>query len=136
METLQLPADGASLWAGMSDIELVTPDYRHHIALHYCGEPPHGDSNHLIQIDGVRAPGYAWGCHFACTANSRFLAMSWMEKRIERKTAVFDLEERRYFVLPFYMGNFRFQWPRLEGVEPSPEGRYYEFNGAENWHAY
>ena len=136
MTTYQLPADGSSLWAGMDDIELITPNGRHHIHLRYEGEPPHGDSYHSIQINGVPAPGYAWGCDFACTTDSRLLAMSWMEKRIERRTAVFDLEERRYFVLPFYMGNFCFRWPRLEGVEPASEQRSYLFNGTEDWLVY
>ncbi|MGN6263696.1 MAG: hypothetical protein ACTHNO_23465 [Ralstonia sp.] len=136
MQVLQLPADGSSLWAGMDDIELITPDGRHHVHLRYEGEPPHGDSYHLIQIDGVPAPGYAWGCTFACTPDSRLLAMSWMEKRIERKTAVFDLEGGRYFVLPFYMGNFCFRWPRLECVDPACEQRSYAFNGNENWLVY
>lgn len=120
----------------MDDIELITPNGRHHVHLRYEGEPPHGDSYHLIQIDGVSAPGYAWGCHFACTPDSRLLAMSWMEKRIERRTAVFDLGGRRYFVLPFYTYNFCFRWPRLEGGEPATEQRAYVFDGAENWLAY
>jgi hypothetical protein len=136
VEVLQLAADGSAVWAGMSDLELITPDGRHRVRLPYDGEPPHGDSCHRIEIDGVPAPGYAWGCHFACTPDSRLIAMSWMEKHIERKTAVFDLGGRRYFVLPFYIGNFCFRWPHLEGAEPTVEQRSYTFNGTENWLAY
>ncbi len=120
----------------MADIELITPDGLHRIQLPYEGEPPHGDSYHAIWIDGVRVPGHAWGGQFACTADSRFLAMSWMATRFERKTAVFDLVERRYFVLPFYMSNFCFRWPRLGAITPSSEGRSYTFNGTEAWHTY
>jgi len=131
----QLLADGSSRWAGMADIELVMPDSRP-IHLRYEGEPPRGDSYHSIWIDSVRAPGYAWGCQFACTADSRFLAMSWMEKRFERQTAVFDLAQQRYFALPFYMNDFRFHWPRLLGVQASSERRSYEFDGSEVWRNY
>lgn len=131
--TCQLPADGSPLWAGMADIELITPDGRHQIYLGFEGEPPRGDSYHSIWINNVRAPGYAWGCLFACTPDSRFLAMSWMETLPERKTAVFDLEERRYFVLPFHLYSFRFRWPRLESTETDAEAHAYEFDGAEVW---
>ncbi|WP_240435347.1 hypothetical protein [Ralstonia solanacearum] len=131
--TCQLPADGSSRWAGMADVELVMPNGHRPIRLRYAGEPPHGDSYHSIWIDGVRAPGYACGCQFACTMDSRFLAMSWMEKLLDRRTTVFDLADRRYFVLPFYMYDFRFRWPRLESVEASSEGRSYQFDGAEVW---
>ena len=136
MQTYALPPHGESTFAGMGDIELITPDGLHRIRLPYEGEPPHGDSYHAIWINGVRAPGHAWGCQFACTADSRFLAMSWMATRFERKTAVFDVVERRYFVLPFYMSNFRFCWPCLEGAAPSSEGHSYTFDGAETWHTY
>ncbi|MHA6914568.1 hypothetical protein ACQUJO_15730 [Ralstonia pseudosolanacearum] len=136
MQTYALPPDGTSIFAGMADVALVMPNGRHSIHLRYEGEPPHGDSYHSIWIDGVRAPGYAWGCRFACTMDSRFLAMSWMGKLLEGRTAVFDLAERRYFVLPFYMADFRFRWPRLESVAAPFEGRSYEFDGTEVWREY
>jgi len=69
MQTCPLPPDGASIFAGMADVGLVMPNGRHSIHLRYEGEPPHGDSYHSIWIDGVRAPGDAWGCQFACTLN-------------------------------------------------------------------
>ncbi|MHA6820363.1 hypothetical protein [Ralstonia pseudosolanacearum] len=136
MQTYALPPDGTSIFAGMADVALVMPNGHHSIHLRYEGEPPHGDSYHSIWIDGVRAPGYAWGCRFACTMDSRFLAMSWMGKLLERRTAVFDLAERRYFVLPFYMADFRFRWPRLESVAAPSEEHSYEFDGTEVWREY
>ena len=134
--TCQLSVEGSALWAGMADIELITPDGRHQIYLGFEGEPPHGDSYHSIWFNNVQAPGYAWGCLFACTPDSRFLAMSWMEKLFERKTAVFDLEERRYFGLPLYLYSFRFRWPRLESTTVESDGRWYAFDGSEVWRAW
>jgi hypothetical protein len=131
-QTLTLPSDGRPAHAGMGDFSLLTPDGRHRVDLPYCGEPPHGDSFHTISVDGVGVPGNAWGCGFACSSDSRFLCLSWMEKRYDRKTLVIDLMERRYFALPFYISNFMIRWPVIEGVGMA-EGLNYSFCGSENW---
>jgi hypothetical protein len=102
------------------------------VDLPYCGEPPHGDSFHTVTVDGVSVPGYAWGCGFACSSDSRFLCLSWMEQLYDRKTLVIDLVERRYFALPFYLSDFMIRWPVIEGLGIA-EGLNYSFCGSENW---
>jgi hypothetical protein len=87
----------------MGDFLLCTPDGRHEIELLYAGEPPHGDSYHTIKIDGDTFPGFAWGCIFSISDDSRYLAFSWMATYIDRKTIVVDLESYSYFVLPKYV---------------------------------
>lgn len=119
----------------MGDFDLVTPNGEHHVKIIYWGEPPHGDSFHGISIDGVDLPGYAWGCNFACTDDSRYLAFSWMARPFERITVVADMAERKYVLLPVYMYDFSFRWPRLDCVgENSPAS--FEFAGDEHWLPY
>lgn len=131
-ELLTLPCDGRSIFAGMGDFALLTPDGQHRIDLPYCGDPPHGDSFHTIILDCTSVPGYAWGCNFACSADSRFLCLSWMEMRYDRKTLVIDLVERRHFVLPCYINDFIVRWPHIEGAGMA-EGMSYSFCGSESW---
>lgn len=116
---LDFAPDGESRWAGMGDYILRSPDRSHEIALRYLGEPPHGDSYHELQIDGVRMPGYVWGCNFAFTPDSKLLAASWMAERYERKTVLIDVEQRRFAVLPEYLENFGFNEGKLVGVDLS-----------------
>ena len=118
-ETIELPADGASRWAGMGNYVLISPDGQHKVALRYSGEPPHGDSFHELEVDGVRLPGFAWGCTFAFTVDSRYFAASWMAKLYERKTIVVDVERRQFFVAPDYIHDFAFRERTLEGVGAS-----------------
>ena len=132
MQTIRLPADGTSRWAGMADYLLLSPDGGHRVLLKYAGEPPHGDSFHVVEIDGTRLPGFAWGCNFAFTRDSRFFAASWMAEPYERKTVVVDLKRRGYFVLSDYVADFTFHWPTLSGVGQS-EGVSFAFDGSEVW---
>jgi len=135
-ELITLPGDGVSIFAGMGDLELVTPRGMHRVQIKYREEPPHGDSYHDISIDGVKLPGYAWGCRFACTDDERFLAFSWMAKLLDRTTIVVDMRERRYFILPEYIYDFVFRWPRLEGIGRRSPGNSFEFIGNERWLGY
>lgn len=123
-------------WAGMGDFLLVSPNGNHEIQLPYVGEPPWGDSYHTIQIDGHDIPGLAWGCAFAMSSCSRYLAFSWMRQRIERKTMVVDMEERRYTILPNYIFVLEIEWPYILGEWEGRKGKDYEFNGAESWFPY
>ncbi len=124
------------VWAGMGDYRLVSPDGAHVAELTYEGEPPHGDSYHALQIDGRTFPGYAWGCLFAFTADSKHLGCSWMEHLFERKTVVIDLLKQRYFVLPKYIYNFTIDWPRVVGSREHDKGEAYIFTGQETWRAW
>lgn len=133
---VELPRNGGSIHVSMGDFELVTPNGEHRVELLYRGEPPHGDSYHEVFIDRVSLPGYAWGCNFACTDDSRYLAFSWMARRIERITAVVDMADRKYVLLPAYIYDFVFQWPRLEGVGRLSAGLSFDFAGAEHWLSY
>lgn len=83
--------DARTKWAGYGDFILVSPDGSHTVDLIYKGEPPHGDSYHTVAVDGCPLPGMAWGCLFGFSACSRYLAFSWMARRIERKTMVVDM---------------------------------------------
>ena len=136
LKCVELPGDGDSIHVGMGDFELLTPNGEHRVQILYRGEPPHGDSYHEVFIDGVSLPGYAWGCNFACTRDCRYLAFSWMARRIERITAVVDMADRRYVLLPAYIYDFAFRWPRLEGVGKSSVGLSFEFAGNEHWVSY
>jgi len=129
------PRDGGAVWTGMGNYCLVSPDKERRVILAYVGEPAHGDSYHQISIDGRAFPGYAWGCMFAFSPESRYLAFSWMAALIQRKTAVADVVERRYFVLPDYIHDFRFNWPLISGQNKS-KGHSYEFTGEEKWVSY
>lgn len=117
----------------MGDYVLVSPDGRHRATLLYVNEPPHGDSYHTLSIDGRMFPGYAWGCHFACSKDSRYLALSWMERLSERKTVVIDMEERQYRVLPEYLYSFKLEWPVLHCAS---QRTVHELDGREAWIAY
>lgn len=132
-EELILPSDGSCEWAGMGDYVLISPDANHRASLLYAGEPPHGDSYHKLTVDGKKFPGYAWGCLFAYSKDSRYLALSWMEKLVERKTVVIDSETRKYFVLPEYIHSFNLVWPVLHSTSQETK---YEFDGSETWIAY
>lgn len=131
-ERFALPADGSARWAGMANYVLTSPDGRHEVALEYVGEPPHGDSFHKLQVDGTKLPGFAWGCKFAATADSRYFAASWMAKRYERLTIIIDLEKRRFVVLPVYVHDFRFDGPVLEGVG-ADQGLRFHLSDADAW---
>ncbi|CAB3736091.1 hypothetical protein LMG24238_06194 [Paraburkholderia sediminicola] len=101
--TIQFTVGAPCHWAGMGDYVLLSPDQSYKVSLRYVGEPPQGDSYHLIDIAGRRFPGYAWGSMFTISACSRFVAFSWMPEMFERLTVVADVRRRRYCVLPQYI---------------------------------
>jgi len=136
MKCMELPRGGKSIPVGMGDFELLTPNGGHRVQVVYRGEPPHGDSYHDISVDGVAVPGYAWGRNFACTEDGRYLALSWMAKLYDRTTAVIDMAGRKHLVLPAYIYDFAFHWPRLEGVGQLSAHLSYEFVGDERWMTY
>lgn len=123
-------------WVGMGDFSLVSPDGKHIVELICEGEPPHGDSYHKVTIDGRAYPGYAWGCMFAFSACSRYLAFSAMPTKFERHTVVVDLDAQRHFVLPAYIYQFSIRWPSIAGEGKLSEGKGYRFGGNERWLAY
>ena len=131
-ERIEFAADGVSRFAGMGDYTLTSPDGRHEVVLRYAGEPPHGDSFHEATIDGRKLPGLTWGSNFAFSADSGFLAASWMAERYERRTIVVDLRRRLFFVLPVYICDFAFHWPELKGAG-ADAGLDFRFEGAEAW---
>lgn len=135
IDTRQLPSDGSSLWAGMGDYLLRSPDDRHFLRLTYVAEPPFGDCYQTLSIDGIAFPGWAWGCCFAFSPESRYVAFSWMARRYERQTVVVDVQARRFSVLPEYIFDFTFCWPALVGCGKW-EGLTYRFNSQETWQAY
>ncbi|CAB1259118.1 Uncharacterised protein [Vibrio cholerae] len=133
MEVIKLPNNGICEWAGMEDYQLLSPSSTISAILTYIGEPPHGDSYHSLSINGKKFPGYAWGCLFAFSSDSRFLVCSWMEKLIERKTVVIDCIEEKYFILPTYIYMFSVEWPHVSGVGSQWDSLGYTFTGDENW---
>ena len=133
MEKLKLPVDGTCAWAGMSDYQLISPNNSVSAIIKYIGEPPHGDSYHSMSINENDFPGFAWGCLFAFSSDSRYLVCSWMCKWVERKTVVVDCVNKKYFVLPEYIYNFSIQWPKIIGVEGKSKNISYEFTGDEAW---
>ncbi len=135
-ETIEFPNDGQSIWAGMGDYILISPDGRCHASLKYEGEPPHGDSFHTLYINGSKFPGFTWGCQFGFSACSRYFVFSWMANKFERKTVVVDVEEKRYFVLPEYIYSFRVSWPDIFGSGDKYKNIKYTFNGSEKWIVY
>ena len=136
IQELQFPADGSSVWAGMGDFQLVSPDGAHRLDLRYAGEPPHGDSYHSAAIDGRPFPGHVWGCQFAVTGDSHYLAFSWKPSGYERKTVVVDLLAQRYCVLPDYIYDYRFIWPVIHDSAKHDKGVSYHFTGEETWFTY
>lgn len=134
-ERIDFPADGESRWAGMANYLLASPNGQHQVALRYAGEPPHGDSYHEVEVDGARLPGFAWGCDFAFTPDSRYVAASWMAALYDRRTIVIDVEKRLFFVLPLYIRKFRFIWPVLQGVGGA-QSLSFRFDGSEVWSAF
>jgi len=124
--------DGQCQWAGMGNYKLISPNGRHSIDLVYEGEPPHGDSYHKAVIDGRPFPGLVWGCLFAFSSCSRYVAFSWMPETIQRYTMVVDLENRLHFVLPSYIYEFQIAWPSIIGKGLSA-GATYTFDGREGW---
>lgn len=131
-ERMTFPPDGTSRWAGMADLVLVSPGDRHEVTLLYVGEPPHGDSYHCAEIDGVPLPGWVWGGNFAFTPDGTHLACSWMAARFERRTIVIDLAGRCYCVLPRVFADFEFRGPDLIGCG-SAAGLEHRFAGSERW---
>lgn len=134
-ERIDFPADGESRWAGMANYLLVSPDGQHQVALRYVGEAPHGDSYHEIEVDGARLPGFVWGCDFAFTPDSRYVAASWMAALYDRRTIIIDTEKRRFLALPLYIRKFTFIWPVLQGVGGA-QCLSFRFEGSEVWSAF
>ena len=80
-------------------------------------------------------PGHVWGCLFAFSECSKFLAFSWMASFFKRKTAVVDLTSKKYAVLPEYIHEFSVHWPTITG-RGNDEGKHYKFDGTEQWIKY
>jgi hypothetical protein len=140
-EVVGLPTDGRTGWAGMRSVRFPSPDGKHFVEAPYENEPPHGDSFHLAYIDGVRFPGFIWGCNFAWNPDSAYFVCSWMAAWIERRTVVIDVRSSRYFVLPEYFYDFLVNYPtisevRTEGVPESHAQRTFVFQGDEAWIGY
>lgn len=133
---VQFTEENSLQWAGMGDYELISLDGRHSIEIKYDGEPPHGDSYHLVRIDGAAFPGYAWGCLFGFSACSRFAIFSWMSKLCDRRTVVIDMKGKCCFVLPEYIYQFSIDWPSIKGEGQLSVGKQYVFTGQEQWHPY
>jgi hypothetical protein len=133
MQRIEFTVGKRHHYAGMGDFALVSPDGQHELMLIYDGEPPHGDSYHRASIDGKAYPGHVWGCMFAFSSCSRYLAFSAMPAKFERRTALVDLEEGSYFLLPQYIHQFELDWPRIIGNGPISAGISYVFNGIEVW---
>ena len=133
---IQFTKDRLCHWAGMADYVLVSPDGAHIIELPYVGEPPHGDSYHKAIVDGRSYPGYVWGCMFAFSSCSRYLALSAMPAKFQRHTAVLDLLTQRHFLLPTYIYQFTMPWPSIVGEGSISAGQSYSFQGTEPWLAY
>lgn len=134
-QTLNIPADGTTVLAGMGSYLLLTPDGQHQLKLTYIAEPPQGESYGSLMIDGVKFPGFAWGALFASSTDSRYVVFDWMQKRFLRETIVVDLSLRCYFVLPQPIRHFGVAWPVISGLEEWSEFCY-QFTGTENWIAY
>ncbi len=134
-EEINMPTDGSCRYVGYKNAILLSPDGRRRISIKYEGEPPHGDSYHSIQVDGIPLPGLAWGDCFAFTPCSRFLALSWMAKKYERNTVVIAFAEKQWTILPEYIGEFDFVWPTLDG-RGSSNGQQYVFDETEQWYKY
>ncbi|BET11586.1 hypothetical protein THI4931_26280 [Pandoraea sputorum] len=128
---VQFAANSLCHWAGMADYVLIPPDRSYEITLRYAGEPPNGDSYLVIDIAGRRFPGHAWGSMFALSECSNFIAFSWMRDKFERLTAIIDVRNSRYFVLPRYVYHPCFEWPSVLDAKGVQDG--YTFNGSENW---
>ena len=131
-DRIQFSQDGTSRWAGMADLVLLAPGGGHEVRLYYAGEPPHGDSYHQAEIDGVPFPGLVWGGNFAFAPDGAHLACGWMPERYARRTVVIDLAARRYCVLPRYLADFAFRWPVLVGCGDAA-GLEHRFSGSERW---
>ena len=126
---IQFTADNLCHWAGMGDHVLTPPDRSYEVTLRYQGEPPHGDSYHVVDVAGRRFPGYAWGCMFSMSDCSNFIAFSWMERKFERLTTIVDVRHSRYFVLPRYIYNPRIEWPSILDVK-TPAQAPFSFVGS------
>lgn len=135
-QVVPFTADGSSKWAGMGDYILISPNQMHRIAITYEGEPPHGDSYHRGTIDGEAFPGFVWGCMFAFSSCSRYVVFSWMSKLIARQTAVVDLQEKRYSLLPEYIYDFTVTWPTITAKGQQDSGKQFTFDGCEKWLPY
>lgn len=135
MREVRFSDDGKAQWAGMGDHRLISADGRHQLEVEYVSEPPHGDSVHRVIVDGRVLPGYAWGCMFAISPCSRYAAFSWMATMYERRTIVVDMSDAKYAVLPEYIYDFVFRWPKLNGINGERE-KSYSFDGSESWHPY
>jgi hypothetical protein len=128
---IQFTVDNFCHWAGMGDYVLTPPDRSYEVTLRYEGEPPHGDSFHVIDVAGRRFPGYAWSCMFSMSDCSSVIAFSWMERKFERLTTVIDVRHSRYFVLPQYIYHPRVEWPSILDATNDQQG--YAFDGTEAW---
>ncbi|RYX96816.1 MAG: hypothetical protein EOO28_05990 [Comamonadaceae bacterium] len=62
-------ADGLPLYIGHGELQVRSPDGRHHTRWVYDSEPPHGDSLNALWLDDVKLPGLYWGRGHAWSAN-------------------------------------------------------------------
>jgi hypothetical protein len=133
MENIYMPSDGTPIWFGYGHGLLFSPNSLNKITLKYIGEPPHGDSYHTILINEHKFPGYAWGCMFSFSQDSRYFSLSWMEKLFDRKTIIIDCENMSYTVLEEYFWGITFSWPSVLSYSEKQGGLKYVFTGNEEW---
>ena len=136
MQQIQFTVTQTSHWAGMDDFLLVSPDGAHRIELRYAGEPPHGDSYHIVTIDERPFPGFAWGCFFSMSTCSRYAAFSWMSQLYERKTIVVDMAVCKYCVLTIYIYQVEIVWPLIIDAGTHVTTKKYMVESTQEWHGY
>lgn len=102
MEIIRTSNDYKCQWYGMGDFKITLEKSSHIIELTYKGEPPHGDSYHIMKINDFQIPGLTWGGMYMFPYNQEYVICSWMSKLYERKTIVIDIRNRRYYITKDY----------------------------------
>ncbi|TDQ08799.1 hypothetical protein [Pedobacter metabolipauper] len=106
MTTVKI-SDDQSHWMGMDDYEIILTESGHAIELKYLGEPPHGDSYHSLNVDGLQLEGFFWGCNFIFPDQQKYMVCSWMEKLYERKTIVVNLSAKSTYLMSDYWYDYK-----------------------------
>jgi hypothetical protein len=139
-EVLQAPGSGDRVWFGYRTFRVRAPQGSRMLSLPYVSEPPRGDSQHRIVIDGWTVPGLAWGAGLAWSPESRYVLLDWaagpnVQQRI---TIALDFQHRAVFAFAKSIPFRRFVYPRVfgEGIFGAPDAPLYDFTGQEGWIAH
>jgi hypothetical protein len=135
LEEVVAKNDGSPLYLSYGDTDCFSPNRKYKTRWVYDGEPPHGDSWHLVWLDDKLLPGIYWGRGHAWSPDSMYFTL---EKYVKDATALYvvRIADLHWFKVAVHSGAKSFLYPniiyRKYGSTTEEE---YVFTGNEAWTA-